>query len=99
MSNGISPSATNHDSVNGYVPNGLTPKKPIFLATHPRSCSTAFERVMLTRPDTLHCIHEPFGDAFYYGPERLGTRFLDDPQARKASGFSTTTFADVVDRI
>lgn len=46
----------------------------------------------------LHCIHEPFGDAFYYGPERLGRRYDGDAhsQERADSGFSSTTFAQVV---
>ncbi|KAK4176097.1 P-loop containing nucleoside triphosphate hydrolase protein [Triangularia setosa] len=73
--------------------------KPIFVATHPRACSTAFERVFMTRHDILHCVHEPFGDAFYYGPERLSERFKDDEEGRKKSGFSQITYKDVVDQI
>ncbi|KAK0748602.1 P-loop containing nucleoside triphosphate hydrolase protein [Apiosordaria backusii] len=73
--------------------------KPIFVATHPRACSTAFERVFMTRHDILHCVHEPFGDAFYYGPERLSERFENDEEGRKKSGFSQITYKDVVDRI
>ncbi|PWY84167.1 hypothetical protein BO83DRAFT_82089 [Aspergillus eucalypticola CBS 122712] len=74
-------------------------QKPIFVATHPRACSTAFERVFMTRRDTIQCIHEPFGDAFYYGPERLSARFADDEQARLESGFSQSTFQTVLARI
>ncbi|KAI1155972.1 P-loop containing nucleoside triphosphate hydrolase protein [Nemania diffusa] len=74
-------------------------QKPIFVATHPRACSTAFERVFMTRQDTLQCAHEPFGDAFYYGPERLGERYADDEAGRISSGFSKTTYQDVVDRL
>ncbi|PLB48238.1 hypothetical protein P170DRAFT_410934 [Aspergillus steynii IBT 23096] len=74
-------------------------QKPIFVATHPRACSTAFERVFMTRRDTIQCVHEPFGDAFYYGPERLGTRFADDEKARLESGFSQSTYRTVMDRI
>lgn len=73
--------------------------KPIFVATHPRACSTAFERVFMTRKDSLQCIHEPFGDAFYFGPERLSARYEDDKAARVASGFSASTYKDIVDRI
>ncbi|OKL64405.1 hypothetical protein UA08_01128 [Talaromyces atroroseus] len=73
--------------------------KPIFVATHPRACSTAFERVFMTRRDSLQCIHEPFGDAFYFGPERLSERYEDDEEARVASGFSTSTFKTIFDRI
>ncbi|KAL8661112.1 MAG: hypothetical protein Q9202_005926 [Teloschistes flavicans] len=45
--------------------------KPIFVVTHSRSCSTAFERVFITRRDILSIHHEPFGDPFYYGPEKI----------------------------
>ncbi|KAM0284385.1 hypothetical protein ACHAQH_001961 [Verticillium albo-atrum] len=74
-------------------------KKPIFCATHPRACSTAFERVFMTRRDVLSCVHEPFGDAFYYGPERLSARYADDVKTRESSGFANTTYADVLEAI
>ncbi|KAI2630912.1 hypothetical protein GGR54DRAFT_176298 [Hypoxylon sp. NC1633] len=73
--------------------------KAVFLATHPRACSTAFERVFMTRRDILTCAHEPFGDSFYYGPERLSERYADDEAARLKSGFSGTTYADVLRRL
>ncbi|KAG7290958.1 hypothetical protein NEMBOFW57_000964 [Staphylotrichum longicolle] len=72
---------------------------PIFVATHPRACSTAFERVFMTRRDILHCVHEPFGDAFYFGPERLGERYEKDEKARQNSGFANTTYKDVMDSL
>ncbi|KAJ9154829.1 P-loop containing nucleoside triphosphate hydrolase protein [Pleurostoma richardsiae] len=72
--------------------------KPIFAVTHPRACSTAFERVFMTRPD-LSCLHEPFGDAFYYGPERLSERFADDEATRIKSGAADWTYKTIVDRI
>lgn len=53
----------------------------------------------MTRRDTIQCVHEPFGDAFYYGPERLSARFADDEQARIDSGFSQSTFKTIVDRL
>ncbi|KAK5047742.1 hypothetical protein LTR84_006407 [Exophiala bonariae] len=73
--------------------------KPIYCATHPRACSTAFERqqVFMTRKD-LACVHEPFGDAFYYGPERLSPRYEQDEAERKASGFANSTYKTVFDR-
>ena len=40
------------------------------------------QQVFMTRRDELKCIHDPFGDAFYYGPERLSDRFADDEEAR-----------------
>ncbi|KAI5459948.1 P-loop containing nucleoside triphosphate hydrolase protein [Mariannaea sp. PMI_226] len=73
--------------------------RPIFTATHPRACSTAFERVFMTRRDILESIHEPFGDAFYFGPEFLSDRFRDDPAAREASGFSQKTYKDILEPI
>jgi hypothetical protein len=73
--------------------------KPIFVATHPRACSTAFERVFMTRRDILHCVHEPFGDAFYFGPERLSQRYENDEKARNESGFANTTYKDVMDQL
>lgn len=52
----------------------------------------------MTRRDVLESVHEPFGDAFYYGPEFLGDRFRDEPEARETSGFAETTYKDVLDR-
>lgn len=53
----------------------------------------------MTQRDTIQCVHEPFGDAFYYGPERLSGRFADDEQARLESGFSQSTYSTVMDRL
>ena len=53
----------------------------------------------MTRRKDIQCIHEPFGDAFYYGPERLSERYADDEQARLDSGFSQSTFNTVLERI
>jgi hypothetical protein len=53
----------------------------------------------MTRRDTLNCVHEPFGDAFYYGPERLSSRFERDVATREGSGFSNATFQNIFDRI
>ncbi|KPM36248.1 hypothetical protein AK830_g10324 [Neonectria ditissima] len=73
--------------------------RPIFAATHPRACSTAFERVFMTRRDILESIHEPFGDAFYFGPEFLSDRFRDDAATREASGYAQKTYKDILDSI
>jgi len=53
----------------------------------------------MTRRDTLKCIHEPFGDAWYFGPERLGTRYENDEKARLQSGFAESTYKSIFDRI
>lgn len=53
----------------------------------------------MTRSETLKCIHEPFGDAFYFGPERLSERYEEDEEARIESGFGDSTYKTVFDRI
>ena len=53
----------------------------------------------MTRRDTLKCLHEPFGDAFYYGPERLSSRFENDEKTKLDSGLSQSTFRTILDRI
>ena len=44
----------------------------------PRSTSTAFERMMRQRGDHL-CHHEPFGEAWYFGEDRLCPRETKEP--------------------
>ncbi|KAL9615176.1 MAG: hypothetical protein Q9167_000382 [Letrouitia subvulpina] len=56
-------------------------------------------QVFMTRQDSLLCVHEPFGDAFYFGPERLSTRYETDQEARVNSGFSQTTYQTVIERL
>jgi hypothetical protein len=53
----------------------------------------------MTRYNTLQCVHEPFGDAYYFGPERLAERYENDPEARKASGYSEATYRTIFDKI
>lgn len=53
----------------------------------------------MTRRETLQCAHEPFGDSFYYGPERLSERYEADEEARISSGFSNTTYKNVLERL
>lgn len=53
----------------------------------------------MTRHEDLTCVHEPFGDAFYYGPERLSERFEKDEKGRQQSGFNESTFKSVLDRL
>ena len=50
--------------------------RPVFLWVHPRSLSTAFERVFIERGD-FTVFHEPFAQAFFFGPERGHSRFKD----------------------
>lgn len=53
----------------------------------------------MTCRDTLESVHEPFGDAFYFGPEFLSERFASDPAAREASGSSNKTYKSILDEI
>ena len=53
----------------------------------------------MTQRKTLQCVHEPFGDAFYFGPERLGTRYENDEKSRTESGFADSTFKSIFDGI
>jgi len=53
----------------------------------------------MTRRDILTCVHEPFGDAFYFGPERLSPRYEADEEARETSGFANSTFKTIFERI
>lgn len=53
----------------------------------------------MTRRAELQCVHEPFGDAYYFGPERLAERFASDEEARLQSGFSESTYKTIMDRI
>jgi len=53
----------------------------------------------MTRRDILTCIHEPFGEAFYFGPERMSTRYENDEKAREESGFANSTFKTIFERI
>ena len=53
----------------------------------------------MTRRDTLQTVHEPFGDAFYFGPERLHDRYENDPEERKNSGFGDSTYRNIFDNI
>ncbi|KAI8943960.1 hypothetical protein F4801DRAFT_585969 [Xylaria longipes] len=72
---------------------GLTSSpKPIFLVTHPRACSTAFERIFLTRADDIECVHEPFSDAYHWGPERLTERYENVEQLRAERGYGDYTY-------
>ncbi|QIW96355.1 hypothetical protein AMS68_001873 [Peltaster fructicola] len=72
------------------------------IVTHDRQFVSEDAGARLLRnfnPRTLHCIHEPFGDAFYYGPERLSPRYENDEKARQASGYAASTYKTIIDRI
>ena len=50
----------------------------IALWAHPRSLSTAFERIFVERNDST-VVHEPFSYPFFFGPERGHARFAEEP--------------------
>lgn len=52
----------------------------------------------MTQRNSLACFHEPFGDAFYFGPERMGERYEDDERTRFESGFAEVTYQTVLDQ-
>jgi len=56
-------------------------------------------KVFMTRTDILKCVHEPFGDAWYFGPERLADRYKDDEKSRNECGFADSTYQTIFDRI
>ena len=62
------------------------------------STADVLSQAFMTRRNDLTCIHEPFGDAFYYGPERLGFRFENDEKARIDSGFKDSTYQTILER-
>lgn len=68
---------------------------PIVIWVHPRSCSTAFERSLMQRPDTL-VFHEPIGDPFYYGGEDRQCKRFSDEQG-KASGHWDSSVSKVLE--
>ena len=52
----------------------------------------------MTCRDTLSCVHEPFGDAWYFGPERLSPRYEAESKAkiaRESSGHGNCTYRNV----
>ncbi|QSS60209.1 hypothetical protein I7I51_05006 [Histoplasma capsulatum] len=55
--------------------------------------------VFMQRRDTLQCVHEPFGDAFYFGPERMSRRYEGDEKARVESGFAHSTYQSIFERL
>lgn len=73
-------------------------KAPVVLWCHPRSVSTAFERAFLQRSEEFHCLHEPFGDVYYFGPQRQSMRYKNSIQLRNDK-LNSATFEYVCDEI
>ncbi len=65
----------------------------VVLWATPRSTSTAFEWMMRMRGD-MTCFHEPFGEAWYQGPEARAPRLAGGPSFKPG-----LTYAAVLDRL
>jgi hypothetical protein len=46
-------------------------------------------QMLMTRMDVVTCIHEPFSEAFYLGPERLSNRFTEAQILASGSAYKT----------
>jgi len=51
----------------------------------------------MTCCDSLEVSHEPFGDVWYFGREKLCSRYSDEE--RQKSGYADTTYEDVIDEL
>lgn len=70
--------------------------KIIFLWSHVRSISTAFERAFMQREDFI-TFHEPFGEPCYFGPERI--YHYHDNNLSAHSQYLHVTFQQIIDEI
>ncbi|KAK3697915.1 hypothetical protein QZH41_003259 [Actinostola sp. cb2023] len=62
----------------------------VLLWTAPRCVSTAFERAIMTLGNTK-VFHEPYSNAFYFGPERQSLRYASTPINPKETYRHVTT--------
>ncbi|KAI1299718.1 hypothetical protein F5Y03DRAFT_386204 [Xylaria venustula] len=69
------------------------------LLTHPRACSTAFERVFMTRREEFVCFNEPFADPSFFGPEACVERHDANGETGACPGFECCTFKERMDLI
>ncbi|GAA5980563.1 hypothetical protein JCM11641_006682 [Rhodosporidiobolus odoratus] len=69
----------------------------IILWCHPRSASTMFECMLLTRQDEFAVLHEPAGETWYYSKERVSKRFSE--KECKESGHWDLTYQKTWDDI
>ncbi|KAM0787784.1 hypothetical protein ACM66B_003839 [Microbotryomycetes sp. NB124-2] len=80
-------------------PKSSSPPSTIVLWVHPRSCSTMFEQSILQRPEDFRVLHEPMGDAWYFGPERIAPRFSEQDCNERYSQYKDATFKRTWDNI
>lgn len=70
--------------------------KIVFLWSHVRSLSTAFERSFMQRNDYI-TFHEPFGEPCYFGPERIYSYYDNDLSAHEK--YINTTYSQLIEEI
>ena len=71
-------------------------RKIVFLWSHVRSISTAFERAFLQREDYI-TFHEPFGEPCYFGPERI-YRYHEATLDQHAE-YLNTTYSEIIEML
>lgn len=74
----------------------MEPSKIVFLWSHVRSVSTAFERAFMQREDYVS-FHEPFGEPCYFGPERIYSYYDNELDAH--SQYTHLTFSQIINEI
>lgn len=70
--------------------------KIVILWSHPRSVSTCFERAFIQREDYI-TFHEPFGEAAYFGPERMYGYY--DDKLHEHAQYLNTTYSEMIEKI
>ncbi|KAK4695159.1 hypothetical protein P7C70_g8604, partial [Phenoliferia sp. Uapishka_3] len=58
-----------------------------------------FEQAILQRPEEFRTLHEPMGDAFYWGSERISNRYSPEDCEKEFGKYKESTFAKVWDEI
>ena len=54
-----------------------------------------FEQIILTRPKEFRVEHEPMGDAWYFGNERVSNRFNEEKCRSSYAQYKDSTFKKV----
>lgn len=54
-----------------------------------------FECALLTRPDEIRVLHEPMGDAWYFGPEKQSKRYSDEECRNEFKQFEDSSYEKV----
>lgn len=54
-----------------------------------------FECALLTRPEEIRVLHEPMGDAWYFGPEKQSKRYSDEECQNEFKQFEESSYEKV----